>query len=308
MYISVIVATRDRAASLAALLESGEKLQPAGDLEWELIVVDNGSRDTTPALLEAWSGRDGLPLIALTEPAPGKPRALNRALTVARGDVIAFTDDDCILPPGWLDDIRAVFDADPALDGFGGRVELHDAGDAALTTRSGRERVLLTSPRRQFTLLIGCNMALRRHCLDALGRFDPLVGPGAPVGSGNDADIVYRAFRAGYRLSYEPGVVVYHHHGRRSEADIAALRQRYLRGRGGFYYKFIRRGDGLALRMAAAELSKILRRMAGAALRGGETATYRQDLAWLLAGFGDRRRAEHAQSQAERGNAAGPGS
>ena len=74
--VSVLIATRDRAASLARTLASLAR-QVAPGLSWELVVVDNGSRDDTRLVLDRFA--NALPLVVLSEPRAGKNRGLNRA-------------------------------------------------------------------------------------------------------------------------------------------------------------------------------------------------------------------------------------
>ena len=97
---SVVICTRDRAASLAETLACLSRLD-AGGIEFEVVVVDNGSRDDTVARIGDF--RDRLRIRSLHEPEPGKSHALNRALAAGGlGDVIAFLDDDMSPHRDWL--------------------------------------------------------------------------------------------------------------------------------------------------------------------------------------------------------------
>src|SRR5438094_7585323 len=91
--LSVLVATRNRAASLAQLLTSLEATQSASGIDTEIVVADNGSTDGTATLLQQWAA--GAPgRIHLRAEQPGKARALNQALRQARAPLFAFVDDD----------------------------------------------------------------------------------------------------------------------------------------------------------------------------------------------------------------------
>ena len=98
--VSVIVCTYNRSSVLADTLESFLHLRVPEGVGWELLVVDNNSKDQTREVVEGFAGR--LPLRYLFEPRQGKTCALNLALKEAKGDLLLFTDDDVRLDPGWL--------------------------------------------------------------------------------------------------------------------------------------------------------------------------------------------------------------
>src|SRR5436190_310359 len=100
--VSVVVATRDRAARLERLL-AGLAAQTIGGDRFEVIVVDDGSADRTPALLAAAAERGELPLRTLRHDRPaGRAAAREDGWRAARGDLVAFIDDDCVPAPDWL--------------------------------------------------------------------------------------------------------------------------------------------------------------------------------------------------------------
>jgi hypothetical protein len=258
---SVVVATRDRADRLRETLESLARLQlPDGG--WELFVVDDGSTDETPRLLEEALEHPDLPLQVLRLEGRGKPTAVNAGIARCRGEVVALTDDDCLVAPDWLVRVVEEFDESPDVAGLGGRVELHDPAHGNVATRTSPDRRVLASARQLYGFVIGANMAFRRNVLLELGMLDPVFGPGAPVPSGSDIDIVYRAFRSGHQIVYTPRPVVYHNHGRVTDESLERVRRRYVVGRGGFYLRFALRGDRAILRMAGSEIWGCLRDLA----------------------------------------------
>ncbi|MGH8519157.1 MAG: glycosyltransferase family A protein, partial [Panacagrimonas sp.] len=98
--LSVLIATRSRADSLERTLQSMEAADVCDEVRWELVIVDNGSADRTPAMLQDWSAR--LPLRVLCVPESGQNRARNRALPDLRGRITVLTDDDVCVAPDWL--------------------------------------------------------------------------------------------------------------------------------------------------------------------------------------------------------------
>ena len=107
MKLSVLISTRNRSHQLHDTLSHLARQRLEG-ISLQLVVVDNGSTDSTPAVLRA--ARERLPMVALHEPIPGKNRALNRALEVATGELLVFTDDDVIPADDWLSNLIRVAD------------------------------------------------------------------------------------------------------------------------------------------------------------------------------------------------------
>jgi hypothetical protein len=232
--VSLVVCTRNRASQLSECLHTLEQLIPGPP--WELIVVDNGSSDETPALLEQYTG--SLPLRLDREPRPGLGRARNRGWRAAQGELIAFTDDDCYPSPDFLRAIAAAFAESDAIGFVGGPVMLYDPLDVHMSIKESL--VYETFPAGSFIpagAIHGANFAFRRSTLEMIDGFDELFGAGAPFFSAEDTDALGRALAAGWTGVYNPRIVVTHNHGRRGGGDVALLARHYSRGRGAYYAK-----------------------------------------------------------------------
>ncbi len=232
--ISLVVCTRDRAAQLPAFFASLATLRTG--VAWELVLVDNGSRDETPRRLRELSASLGVPATIVHEPLAGLGRARNAGVRSARAPLVVFTDDDCYPAADYLDLVADAF-ADPALAFMGGRILLFDPQDHPITIQEIPE--VFPIPARSVVptgLIQGANMAFRRHVLERIGGFDDALGPGTPF-CNDDVDAVARASAAGFAGAYLPSPVVYHHHRRRESDEIAALWRRYHHGRGAYYAK-----------------------------------------------------------------------
>lgn len=120
MDITVIICTRNRAASLARALTSATQLRVPQGVTWELIVVDNGSSDSTPAVVASFADR--LPIHHVFEPVAGLSNARNRGVAEAQGALICWTDDDVELDPEWLAAYHDAARAYPDAAFFGGNV------------------------------------------------------------------------------------------------------------------------------------------------------------------------------------------
>lgn len=107
MRISVILCTYNRAQSLVNALESVATQTLPESVEWEVLVVDNNSRDQTRDVVEDFCRRHTPRFRYVFEPNQGLCYARNSGVREARGDVLAFVDDDVTVEPGWLDNLTA---------------------------------------------------------------------------------------------------------------------------------------------------------------------------------------------------------
>ena len=235
---TVIICTRNRAAALRDALASicAMHLDPA--VPSELVVVDNGSSDDTAAVVATIARGAKLPVTYLREPRKGVSFARNRALAAARGQLILFTDDDCIVRADWLTTAIRLFTANPH-GVFGGRVELHNPADLPITIKTSRTQQRMRAGYEVPGFVHGCNMVFSRAVLDRIGPFDTRFGPGSPLHAAEDTDLVYRAFRAGFTVTYEPDLVVQHNHGRATWAAYKSLAGGYKCANGAMAMKYL---------------------------------------------------------------------
>jgi glycosyltransferase involved in cell wall biosynthesis len=127
MDVTVAICTWNRSALLHQTLDQLTRLRIPPGVTWELLIVNNNSTDDTDAVARSFAGR--LPLRLLSEPAPGKSNALNRAVHEATGRYILFTDDDVLVDPEWLGAYWAAFHRWPDAAIFGGPIAPWFAGD-----------------------------------------------------------------------------------------------------------------------------------------------------------------------------------
>lgn len=119
MDVTVVICTRNRASSLRSALQSiSAAVKP--DCQWELIVVDNGSSDDTPDIVSSFT--KSLPIRYESEPKAGLSNARNRAVSLALGDYIVWTDDDVLVERNWLIAYTRAFREWPQASIFGGKI------------------------------------------------------------------------------------------------------------------------------------------------------------------------------------------
>jgi glycosyltransferase involved in cell wall biosynthesis len=217
MKITVILCTYNRSQSLARTLESLAASTFLDAVEWEVLVVDNNSNDQTRDVVEDFCRRYPGRFRYFFEPRQGKSYALNAGVREARGDVLAFTDDDVTFEPTWLENLAVPFGTGEWA-GVGGRTLLAQAfspprwlvpsdslGVLAAFFDLGTEPCELRQPP------FGANMAFRREMFNKYGLFRTELGPrpGSQIRN-EDTEFGRRLMAAGERLRYEPSAVVYH--------------------------------------------------------------------------------------------------
>ena len=220
MNLSVVICTFDRSESLAKTLGSlSQQLLPES-VAWEVLVVDNNSRDQTREVAEEfcrqWPGR----FRYVFEPRQGKSYALNRGIGESHGDIVAFTDDDVTVEPRWLSELTAdLYSGEWA--GAGGRT-LPEHGFVPPRWLATERRYALaplaifdlgSEPGELKEAPFGNNMAFRKTVLEKYSGFrtdlGPCAGSSRPQKS-EDSEFGTRLLLGGERFRYEPSAVVYH--------------------------------------------------------------------------------------------------
>ena len=259
MKMSVLICTRDRAKSLDATLDRFFRQRFAAGCDFELIVVDNGSRDETEAVVRRYAARQPGRVSYLREPRRGLSRARNRAVAASCGEVLVFTDDDVLVSENWLEEIEREFAADPGMAVLCGRVLLARETLQQVSYLAGEERREYVFP-GDGCVGMGANMAMRRELIREVGLFDVRLGAGRFFAGADEVDLFYRALRAGYRLVYAPNVLVHHDHDRVALAQACRLEYGYGKGAAAYIVKHAMQGDRHAMRMGYWLLRTLRRR------------------------------------------------
>jgi glycosyltransferase involved in cell wall biosynthesis len=214
--VSIVICTLDRALPLSNAIRSilGQDCDPR---RYEIVVVDNCSRDRTPQVVREfqalasniryfYEGRLGLSI------------ARNRGTAESRAPIVAFFDDDGTADPGWLEALLEVFRNDPEAGAAGGLIHVGwpakkpewmpaDFQGYYGACDYGGERRRLAFPQYPY----GANMMIRRQFLEAIGGFNDALGAkGQNIMQGDELDVFQRLFAMNINVVYEPRAVVHH--------------------------------------------------------------------------------------------------
>jgi glycosyltransferase involved in cell wall biosynthesis len=220
MIISIILCTYNRGESLSKALQSLAASELPDSVEWEVVVVDNNSTDETRAVTEEFCRKYPTHFRYVFGPRRGKSHALNLGIQEARGDVLAFTDDDVTVERSWAQNLTASL-KDDAWAGAAGRTL--PAQPFCMPSWISPERPHALAPLAIFDPPLeagdlnvppyGVNMAFRKAVFQKHGGFRTDLGPG--LGKGipqkcEDSEFGARLLQAGEKLRYEPQAVLYH--------------------------------------------------------------------------------------------------
>jgi glycosyltransferase involved in cell wall biosynthesis len=227
VFVSIVIATRNRSALLGQTLDVLAAQQWPAE-QFEIIVSDNGSTDDTCAVVEQAARRYGSAAVRyLFVPQPGKSHAVNAALELARGELIAFTDDDVQPAPEWIQAlvqaveetgadfvagrIKPIWEIDPPAwmsPALYGVLAIPDNGPARLPISADRSAAL---PPVTNVMPIGANMAVRADVIARLGGLRTDLGKlSGSLRTGEDHEFFLRLLHAGCRGVYEPLALVGH--------------------------------------------------------------------------------------------------
>ncbi len=215
--ISVIIPHLNQPEALARGLEA-LRLQQGMSQPPEIIVVDNGSRELPTEICSRFEN-----VLLLSQPIPGPGPARNMGVAASHGDILAFVDADCVAAPDWLATIEQHFAAAPDATVLGGDVRILQQNPNRPTMIEAYESVFAFRMKKYIQekgFTGGGNLAVRAWVFRKVGNF---LG----INIAEDTEWGQRASSMGYRVRYEPKMIV-HHPARRNFAELTEKWDRHI--------------------------------------------------------------------------------
>ena len=205
--VTVVVPVRNGELTIQSLLDSLQKLDYDRN-KVEVIVVDGNSTDKTQEIVKKY------PVKLVVEKRKGLNLARNTGIKCSKGEIVAFTDSDCIVPPNWITKIVENF-KDPKVSCVGGSAKALDCDFVSQYADNSIVRLMPFFTKREelekvkpfFRHPAGCNMAFRRKVAEEVGYFDENIRYGF-----DEVEFADRVCRAGYKMVLDPDVLVWHKH------------------------------------------------------------------------------------------------
>ena len=230
--ISILIATKGRRDELERLLDGLRQLDSRESIGHEVIVANNAADESIANAVEELVKRhaESEPerWVHAREPIPGKSRALNRAIHLARGEILGFLDDDVEVTPSWLRAIDEFFRR-YSFDVMQGSILIPPAmiDNPGFLKLLNRYRTICFYQKpgmevREIDSVNAANIAVRRELFSRTGLFDERIGPGQS-GTSMDVEFGGRVLKVGGHIGYEPRSVVYHN------VDWSRLTEHYFR-------------------------------------------------------------------------------
>lgn len=217
MDISVVICTYNRSESLRRTLEHIRLMEVPPGVRWELLVVDNNSKDATGAVVESFRREGGIDCTCLLEKNQGLSFARNNGIRHAKGGIVAFTDDDVLVDRHWIGNLLDAFESHRDAACIGGKILPRWEKPCPAWLKGilleylaccdhGDETMRMHKPR-----LWGANLSFRSSVFKKYGMFDTQLGhTGDKLYGGEECQYLSRMLDSGECLMYCPKVLVHH--------------------------------------------------------------------------------------------------
>jgi cellulose synthase/poly-beta-1,6-N-acetylglucosamine synthase-like glycosyltransferase len=201
--VSIVVPTYNRGEALLTCINSLFALSYPAD-RYEVVIVNDGSSDDTEKVLRSCEKNAKCAYKWFTQKNAGIAGARNTGIKNSSGEIICFTDDDCVADKNWITELLKGFDKE-SVGGVGGNVKAEWLSN--VYDRYAEDAGLLSQEKfKSMNFLIGCNSAYRKAVLEKIGYYDVFLN------ACEDLDLSIKTQLSGYTLNYVPEAIIYHIH------------------------------------------------------------------------------------------------
>jgi len=239
MKVSVIVCTYNRAGLLKSCIDS---ILSNTYPDFDLMIVDQSENDESKNSVNEYERDDNR--IKYLRSEKGKSRALNLGIKKTKGEIIALTDDDCIVPRDWIEKIVLVFRLFPdAAIIFGDLIAReHDSSKEFIPEYYSMNKKFSGVLSMKKGIGKGANMVIKKSVFEKVGCFDENLGPGTDLRASVDWDFTYRTLAKGL-IIYDTDLLKVKHLGSRNLKEATRLGRNYHVSTTAFLIKNLRCGD-----------------------------------------------------------------
>lgn len=249
--INVVIITRNRSDKLLACLNS---LFNCTGPKFPIFIIDQSSNHATEQLL-AGSFANNQRIQYFHVPVVGKSKGLNFALKECNSEILAFTDDDCVVSPSWIEEILSAFQVNQNLSCVAGNTLPYNNIPKLLCppTITGPKNIFF-SPIHHSNIGYGNNFAIKYSVFDSVGNFKHWLGPGSIGSNCEDGEIIIRMLVNGLQIQHNPKVIVYHNK-RLQKHDFNNQYLSYIQGEFACYGYYMLKNHSFARKILANQFS-----------------------------------------------------
>lgn len=235
--ISVLIATKNRSMNIISCIQS---ILRNGHSNFEIIIIDQSTDGQTRRLVKSLHNEK---IIYMPYLSGGKSAAINAGIRHSRGNILAFTDDDCIVTNAWLQTLEETISTHADVSMVTGKTlpyqpEKHLGQLCPCTFLNTHEKTITKLCIHYRHIGYGNNMGIKKQVFQQLGGFKEWLGPGSIGSSADDADLFFRLLILGKRIQFNPNMIAYHNRWPAPE-EMKKLELSYICGETacyGFYY------------------------------------------------------------------------
>lgn len=213
--VSIVIPVKDQEKTIRKCIDSLLNLDYP---EYEIIIVDNNSKDKSPTLVKRYKNRK---IRLLFERKPGSYSARNKGIQIAKGEIIAFSDGDCVIDKNWLKFLVQPF-KDKRVGGVGGKIDVYKPKNKFELYCSKFHHLNEMYIKEKNPFLLTANVAYKKKILEDINLFD------GNLYSGGDVDVSWKVMKLGYRLYFEPKAIVSHIY---EETPFKMFKKSFYRGK-----------------------------------------------------------------------------